>query len=402
MRQTSARPLVAVVLVVISGALPVFLVGGVSVQMRHDLDFGEAALGVAFGVFFVAAALTSAVLGRVAERLGPHRSMRASAASSALVLLAIAVLARSYPALVALLALGGTANALAQPAANVFLARTVPPSRLGIAFALKQSGIPASTLLGGLAVPALALTVGWRWAFVAGSLMAAVGVLLVAPAAPPTRATDAAARPRARLALGPLAVLGVGIGFGAAAAGSLGAFLVNAAVAAGMAEGTSGVLVSVGSATCIAVRLVAGARADKRGSGHLLRVAAMLVLGSAAFAAYATQRPLVLVVVTPLAFGAGWGWPGLFNLAIVRANPDAPGVASGITQTGTYFGAMAGPVLFGAVAERWSYASAWWLASGLALAAAATITAGRVLLRRDRERDRARAEDEAASSAVPA
>jgi MFS family permease len=376
--------------------LPTFLVGAVSVQMRHELHFAEARLGAAAAVFFLVATVTSAVLGRVAERLGPYRAMRLSAVTSAAVLLAIGATARTYATLLVLLAVGGAANALAQPAANVFIARTIPPARLGIAFALKQSGVPAATLLGGLAVPTIALTVGWRWAFVAGACGAVVGALAT-PADPRAAAavatTEPSAVPAARAPAGrrdtsmvALVVLGAGIGLGAAAAGTLGAFLVNAAVAAGVGEGLSGLLVSVGSAIGIATRLVAGRLADRRGRGHLLRVAVMLALGAVAFATYATEKPLAMVLATPIAFGAGWGWPGLFNLAVVRANPSAPGVASGITQTGTYFGGALGPFLFGAVAERASYSAAWLLAAALALLGAIVITLGRALLRRERDR----------------
>jgi cyanate permease len=175
--------------------------------------------------------------------------------------------------------------------------------------------------------------------------------------------------------------LAVGIGFGAAAAGTLGAFFVNAAVAAGIDEGPAGLLVSAGSAFGIAVRLLAGSRADRRSGGHLRVVALMLLAGSVGYGVYATGRPLLLILATPLAFGAGWGWPGLFNLAVVREHPDAPGTASGITQTGTYLGAVIGPVVFGAVVERFSYAFAWSLAAAFALAGAAFMLAGRQLIR---------------------
>ena len=281
------------------------------------------------------------------------------------------------------------ANALTQPAANLFIARTVPPARLGMAFAVKQSGIPAATLLGGLAVPTIALTVGWRWAFVVGALLPIVGALTIPAVAPPS-AGDGAGVPRetarVRVPLRPLVVLGFGIGFGAAAAGTLGAFLVNAAVDAGIAEGPAGLLVSGGSAVGIATRLLAGSRADRRDGGHLRVVSLMLVAGSVAYALYATEDAWLLVLATPLAFGAGWGWPGLFNLAIVRAHPTAAAAASGVTQTGTYFGAVAGPVVFGAVVERASYRAAWLLAALLALLGAATIAAGRSLIRRERLR----------------
>ena len=82
-----------------------------------------------------------------------------------------------------------------------------------------------------------------------------------------------------------------------------------------------------------------------------------------------------------LAGCVGWGWAGLFNLAIVRLNPDAPGVATGITQTGTYVGAGAGPLLFGWIADNFSTERAWVAAALLALVAAATILVGGRLAR---------------------
>jgi cyanate permease len=223
-------------------------------------------------------------------------------------------------------------------------------------------------------------------AFVAGAVLPIVGGLTIPATGEPRRRAGAGAErpPRVRVPMRPLVVLGIGIGFGAAAAGTLGAFLVNAAVAAGIAEGPAGLLVSVGSAIGIAVRLLAGRLADRRAGGHLRVVSLMLVLGSVAYALYATEVAWVLLVATPLAFGAGWGWPGLFNLAVVRAHPAAPGAASGVTQTGTYLGAVAGPVVFGAVVEAAGYRTAWLAAAAFALVGAATIAAGRTLVRRER------------------
>ena len=69
----------------------------------------------------------------------------------------------------------------------------------------------------------------------------------------------------------------------------------------------------------------------------------------------------------PLAFGAGWAWPGLFNLAVVLANPASPGAATGITQTGTYMGAVLGPLLFGFLAEHLSFGWSWVVAAAYRL-----------------------------------
>jgi MFS family permease len=384
--------LAAVVAVVTAGVLPAFLTGALSVQIRRDLGFGEAALGAAMACFFAGAAATSAVLGRAAERLGPELSMRLSASLSAASLLVIAVVARSFQSLVVVLAVGGVANALSQPAANLFIARRVDRARLGIALAVKQASVVGATLLGGLAVPTIALTVGWRWAYVAGAALAIAGAVAV-PRGRDRRAVESTAHAdrSGDSAWIALAVLALGVGLGAAAAGTLGTFLVNACVEAGMSEGGAGLLVAAGSATVIVVRLVAGARADRRQGRNLPVVAAMLALGAVGYLLYATETRSMLIAASVLTFACGWGWPGLFNLAVVRANPNAPGLASGVTQTGTYIGAVAGPLAFGALAEGRSFAAAWVLAAACSLAAAGAMLAGRRLLVRQRLRAEAAA-----------
>jgi MFS family permease len=385
-RMPERRSLLAVIAVVTTGVLPAFMTGALSVQVRRDLHFGEAALGLAVGAFFLTAAMTSALFGGVAERLGPNRSMQLSGTLSAATLVMVAAVARSLTSLVAVLAVGGFANALSQPAANLFIARAVDATRLGIAFAVKQAAVPAATLLGGLAVPAFALTVGWRWAYVAGAGLAVAGVLSVPRVHVAPAPSDGTRRREGDTPLLALAVLAAGVGLGAMAAGTLGTFLVNASVEAGIGEGPAGVLVATGSALVIVVRLVAGGRADRRQGGNLRVVVGMLALGAAGYAGFALQTPVAILVAAPVAFGAGWGWPGLFNLAVVRANPNAPGLASGITQTGTYVGAVVGPLAFGSLVEGAGYGTAWLLAAAASLLAAGAMAWGRHLVRRERLR----------------
>jgi MFS family permease len=356
------------------------------VQLRDDLGFGEAGLGLAIGAFFAAASVTSAVLGRLAERVGPSAGLRLAAWGSAATQAAIAVGARSYASFLGLLAVAGGWNALAQPAANLFVARALPVHRQGLAFGVKQSAIPLSTMLAGVAVPAVALTVGWEWAFAAGAALAVASAVVV-PTIDLGGAPNAARDDRPVPDTAPrdaMAVLAIGIGLGAAAAGSLGGFLVSAGVAAGLDEGVAGLTLTLGSAVGIVVRLASGAQADRRDGGHLRVVALMLAGGTVAYCLLATGDSGVHLVATPLAFATGWAWPGLFNLAVVRANPGAPARATGITQTGTYVGAVTGPLLFGFIADERSYAAAWLVAGVMSLCAAAAMLAGRSRLRRAR------------------
>ena len=363
-----------------AGSLPVFLTGALAVQMRADIGFDEGGLGLTVAAFFGAAALLSAVGGRIAERLGAAAATRAAAALAGMSLLLIGVGARTFPLLMASLFVGGAANALAQPATNLLIAQRVPPHRLGLAFGIKQSAIPMATLLGGLAVPTVALTVGWRWAFV-GTAVAALVLAWRDPGAVEGEVRRRGARRTTDdTRLGALVLLGTGAALGAAAAGTLGSFLVSAAVDGGIAEGSAGLLAFACSAAGISTRMVSGARADRRGGGHLVTVAVMLGAGTLGYIALATGEPALIVVGGLAGYCLGWGWPGLFNLAVVRSNPGAPGAATGITQTGTYIGAVLGPLLFGFAVDAWGYG--WsFLGSAVtsALAALAVVNARRAL-----------------------
>jgi hypothetical protein len=77
-----------------------------------------------------------------------------------------------------------------------------------------------------------------------------------------------------------------------------------------------------------------------------------------------------LLVGSLLAFGAGWGWTGLYHLAIVRLRPRAPAAASGAASTALFIGAVAGPWGFGTLAAATSYRLAWVTAGGWLLLAA--------------------------------
>jgi predicted MFS family arabinose efflux permease len=107
----------------------------------------------------------------------------------------------------------------------------------------------------------------------------------------------------------------------------------------------------------------------------------MMVLGSVAYAALGLGVPVAYVLATPIAFGLGWAWPGLFNLSVVREYPEAPGAATGITQTGTYLGAGLGPLLIGVVVDRWSFAVAWPASAALLVGGAVLMLVGRRAVR---------------------
>ncbi len=309
------------------GALPVFLLGGLAVLVRQDLGFSEVQLGLAVSAFFGISAVSSVPAGRVAQALGAWWSTVIAAGLSAAALLATGTLVTSYGGLLGALALAGTGNALAQMGSNDALARGVPRSRHGVAFGVKQAAIPGATLLAGLALPLVALPLGWRAAFASAAALA-VGYVLVVPG-PRARPVARRGQPRGRpdTALSALVAVAVAVALGSGAANALGAFLVEHAVADGLSPRFAGLLLAGASALGVVVRVALWWAADAWEGGHLLVVAGMLAAGAAGVLAIAAGGPLI-VVGTPLAFGLGWSWPGLLNFAVVRLNPTAPAVAT--------------------------------------------------------------------------
>ncbi len=376
------RALIATVLIVTTGVLPIFLTGAAGVQIRRDLGLSESGLGLAFMCFYIVSSVFSAPFGRLAERIGPVESMRLSAIGSGVVMAMIAAFGRSATVMYACLVLGGVVNALTQPASNLYITQAIPDGRLGVAFAIKQSAIPGGTLLGGLAVPTIALTIGWPWAFAIAALLAGAGAVLVTHVDGTTTRRAKQSGPRDQ-PISTLVLLGVAIGLGGMAASGLGSFATSSFVEAKFSPALAGWFAAAGSALVIIHRLSLGFWADGRGADrrdHFGRVAVLLCIGTLGMALMSTmQRPLLLVGAA-LAYTAGWGWPGLFNLSIARANPTSPAAASGVTQTGTYIGAGLGPYIFGTLAQHLSYHAAWRFGAFCALASAIGMLTGRLRL----------------------
>lgn len=368
-------------LVATVGVLPLFLVGPLAFLMRADVDVTQSQLGLAVGVGFAAAAVGAVPSGRLAERLTGRSALAVAAVGSGAVLVGLA-LTPSLPVLLGLMVAAGVANSFSQLAANLRVSGAVAIGRQGLAFGIKQSAIPAATLAAGAAVPAIALTVGWRWVFVAAAAVAfGLAVTQLGGSADSEQRQPGA--PRGTLVYGPLVVLAAAVAFGAAAATAMATFVVDYGVAAGVAADRAGVVLALGSLAAVTMRVVLGWLADRRRGGNLGIVAAMLVVGAAAVAAFptATTAP-ALLAVTVVAYAVGWGWPGLFNFTIVRRNPQAPAAATGVTQVGVYVGGVAGPLVFGVLAQRAGYPTAWWTAAGWLVVAAALMLVGRVLARR--------------------
>lgn len=368
-----ARPYLVVyatVMATVSTVLPGFLIGALSVQVSAEMDVSEAVYGWGLGSFFAAAMVGSILLGRLSQRIGALSQTTLALGVSAAAQLALAATARSFGAVIGFLLVAGLCNAANQASVNLALAQAQLP-RLGLAVSIKQSGLPTATMLAGLAVPSLALTVGWRWAYVASAGFALASLAMARVAAGSSRpraAANGSAMPESSSRdLFLAAVVGAFLAF---SAGSLNAWGVGSGVDAGLGEGAAGLFLSLGAATGIALRLVCGWISDTMRARPFLVGGITAMVGSAGMALLALRSPGLHVAAMLLAFGGGWIWPVFTNFGIVRANPEAAGAATGITQMGIYVGVFLGPLFTGWLIENHGYPVMW-----LAVAASSVIGA---------------------------
>jgi MFS family permease len=358
---------------IVATVMPGFLAASLAPRIRDDFAFGDSTLGLAVALFYVVSASGSIPAGRLVDRVGAAWGMRLAAAFTATSCVGAAALAQSAASLTALMLIGGVANALGGPSVSALLKREVAVHRHGLAFGAQQAGAPLGALLAGLALPAVAIPFGWRWAFLAAAVLVIVAVACAPrPGATPARDETAGRRPRGFTsvhALGVAAVLASAAGVGFVS------FLVTYAVDSGMSEGAAGLLLAGVSLAATTSRILLGVFADRAGQEPLRPVATMLAASVSGYLLLTAGEPGVIAAAALLAGTLGWAWPGGLNLAVVQRSPDAPAWAVGVMMTGLFVGAVGGPLLTGFLAEHDLFTLAWIACASLALLAAGTIAA---------------------------
>jgi predicted MFS family arabinose efflux permease len=350
--------------------MPAFLVGGLAAFVHRDVGISVAQFGLSISAFFVVSAALSILGGVVAQSVSSSRGLAGCAVLSGVALIGLALFAHNWWTFILFLAIGGSGNALAQPVANRILLEVVPFHRRGVAFGVKQSAVPLSGVLAGIAVPVVEQVGGWRWA-VGGA--AAIAVLLTLAGSAKLPSTRPAERPpRGRLVSRRPLLLIVVIGLlGTVGTSTAGSFLVISIVHSGSGVALGGALLIAGNAAAIGVRISLGWYLDKAElSAHSLQlVAGLCVVACVGYALLAVVSGAVMLCVGALlALIGGSGWQGMYHFSVVTRNPTAPATATGVAQSGMYAGGVIGPALFGALADHAGFGWAW---SSMAVAAAA-------------------------------
>lgn len=354
---------------VVAGVLPGPLTASLAPRIRTDFAFSDAAVGLTVALYYLASAAVSPLCGRFVHSRGPDLSVRVAGAVMALVCAAIAIAADSPAGIAALLVIGSIGHGLVGPAVSALLRVEVAPNRHGLAFGAQQSGASLAGLAAGLALPALAIPLGWRSAFVATAALAVLAAAL-APRAGRAAVDEALG---AGAATDDVAVrrLALVAGLASAAAFGTASFLVLYSVHSGIDEAAAGLLLAAMGLASTVGRLVFGAISDKPGRDALVPVAYVIAVGVPGYALLAVGAPVSIVCGALLAGGFGWAWSGALTHAVVQRSPGAPARAVGTMLTGLLLGNAVGPLVLGLLADHGHYMAAWAVCGGLALTAAA-------------------------------
>lgn len=363
------------------GTLPSFAVAANAGAVRSDLQLSPGEFGVVISAFGVASLVGVWRSGPLVENLGVRRALVWSSAAVVVALAGIAVIARNFLLLGAMMVIAGLANGIGQTGSNLALATTPDAGRRGLSFGIKQAAVPGALIVAGLVVPLIATRYGWQWSLLPLGLLALVTLLTstrMAGQPAGARPDQVAWRPTRFVAIAAFAGL-----LASMACSSLSGFFVDSLIVGGMDASTAALWLTFGGLCCIAGRLTLGYLADRLPVAPHTLAAGVMAVGSVGFVLVSTasgDRVGLTALAAAVAFAIGWGWPGLLLMASAHEQ-RFPARSTARLQTGTFTGMLAGPAAFGWLAQHLSYPVAWLICSALLLLAAGLVVIAATLTR---------------------
>ncbi|MFO1281350.1 MAG: MFS transporter [Burkholderiales bacterium] len=331
-----------------------------------DLGVPARHVGSFISIVYVGMVAASLVAGGWIARFGAIRSSQASLALCALGVLAVAATGSDSVALAGIGAVAfGLGYGQVTPASSHLLAHTAPASRRNLVFSIKQTGVPAGAAIAGATLPAIALVVGWRGAFV---VAAAILVAMAALAQRVRAAFDTDRRPDAPVSLAN-AVDGVGrvlrnrrlaglalVGFAYASTQvCLMAFLVvHLTQTYGWSLVAAGLALSTATLAAVAGRVGWGTLADRTGSPDAVLGVIGVVAAACATTLWLapTTWPAWAIHGVAAGFGAtAIGWNGVQLAELARNAPAGEaGAVTGAAGVISFTGVIIAPFAFGVIA----------------------------------------------------
>ena len=339
-----------------------------------DLSISRAELGIVLGLVNVAAAVLSPIAGRVTDRIGGKKALVALFVTAGATFLIFGT-AVAYSMLFVGAVAGAISQAMANPATNKLIAEDVPAGKRGVITGVKQSGVQAGIFLGGLTVPTLAISLGWRGAYLIVAMVPLVFTAVVAWVIPATPKATTEHRTRSRIPL-PSAIWWLaGFGFLMGFSGAV-TFLVPlfAEEALGHSPLVGGIAAAVIAFAAVPGRILWSRYAERSGAfrGSLGTMAVLSIAAAGLFYLSGAAAAWLLWPAAVLIAAGSSSWNSVGMVAVmVEAGVAATGRASGFVLFGFLTGLGIAPPIFGAIVDHTGSYDLMWLLSALTAAGAA-------------------------------
>lgn len=374
----AAVSLTATIAAQVAVAMAVMTVPVLAPHIAPDIGVEASGVGIYSGISFIGAILFTALAGSVTARHGAIRTTQFALLLSACGL--GATMAGWLPPVLAGALAVGMGYGMATPAASHLLARSIPQHRRGLAFSVKQTGVPLGGFLLGVSVPVIAAIHGWVWGvgFVALILVAVtLAIQALRARYDQDRDPDAAIRPGDMVSAARLAVTDPCLSPLALAAFcyammqlSVFSFLVVVLVErGGLDPVTAGAVFSVMHAGGVVGRPVLGWLSDRvLPARPLLSLVGfgILACGIALALIDADWPPALLWAVSAATGVIAAGWNGVYIGEIARIMPgEMVGRATGGVSAFAFLGVAIGPAVFSAIVAATDGYGAAFIAMGV-------------------------------------
>ncbi|TLQ48001.1 MFS transporter [Streptomyces marianii] len=353
-----------------------FLLGALGPRLVESLSLSPTLLGLTTTVSCAVATLVSPLSGRMVDQAGPKRSLVVLMTTAAAALLLIGV-APGPVVLLASVALGGLAQALANPATNKAIAADAPVERRALITSVKQSGVQLAALIVGLPLAWLSAAAGWRaamWVMAAVAAGAALWVTLALPGDRPEQAPASRTRLLPRGTVVWLLAFSVPLGAGIACVNTYIALFATEKLGLGNTEAAALVAVIGGAGIIGRMACSRAARSPRR----TRQLPALLLAGSVAatlLLVFAAQlSPLIWCAAAAIGLCAVSVNAVTMMLVLHHSPPERAGRDSAMVSAGFFAGFALGPPFFGLLATSGDWTAGWLLVASEFTAAALLAT----------------------------
>jgi len=338
--------------------MAMLVVPSVAPAVARDYDVDPSLIGYQIAFLSVGQLGSLMFLGNFSRKFGACRAYQIGQAAIAAGMLLMLIPSKAL--LIAGSVVIGMGHGMLSPSSTSLLMRFAPAASRNFLFSVQQTGVPFGGILAALIAPAIAVTLGWRWALVlVVTLLIAMAVTMQRgrrdwdtdrdPATPAIASNPLAGfltvwrDPRLRM----MSLLGGALCWGQFVVISY--TVVAAVTELDMSLVVAGTLLTAVHLGSAGSRVIAGGMADRVGSKRVLSWVAWLLLATSAAAIWMGPGwPAILLYALFTLLGIATGaWAGLLLAEIGRLAPHGH---VGSTTSGAMIyvngGKFLGPVVF--------------------------------------------------------